>query len=254
MIRAGIIREVIAAKGAVRVNLPDADNTDTYELPVLHRNSKSSRHYHLPEVGDQVYVALDDNGEDGCVLGAIYSDADAPPFSSANQCGMVFSDSTTVKYDKNAHLMDIEFLDGTVLQYDAQSHSLSVSACGTVNVNVQGNAAVTSDKVISISAAQGIALTSPHNITLNSPQIALNTAALTCLDPDSLTGYCAATFKGNVNVESQSYNVDAAAITLKAPVAIQGSVTATGSITAEGSIIDSGSNTNHHTHPQYMLK
>lgn len=237
---AGIVSEVIAAKGAVRVTLPDADSTDTYELPVLHRNSKGSRHYHLPEIGEQVYIALDDNGEDGCVLGAIYSESDPPPFADGAQCGMVFSDSTTVKHDKNTHLTSVKFADGTSVQYDAQSHSLSVSACGTVNINVEGNAAVNSGKIVSISAAQGIALTAP--------QIALNTAALTCLDPTSASGYCAASFKGNVNVESQSFNVNAAAMTLKAPVNVQGSVTAT------GSIIDGGSNTNHHSHPEYKLK
>ena len=245
----GIVSEVLAAKGAVRVTLPDADNTDTYELPVLHRGSKASRHYHLPEPGDQVYVALDDNGEDGCVLGAIYSEADPPPFADAAECGMVFADSTSVKYDKNAHLMDIEFKDGTALRYDAQSHSLNVAACGTVNINVQGNAAVTSNSIISLTAAQGIALASPQSIALTAPQIALNTAALTCLDPTpGGTGYCAASFKGNVNVDSQNFNVKASALTLKAPVSVQGSVTATGSIT------DTGGNTNHHSHPEYMLK
>ena len=246
---AGIVSEVIAAKGAVRVTLPDADSTDTYELPVLHRNSKGSRHYHLPEVGEQVYVALDDNGEDGCVLGAIYSEADPPPFTDGAQCGMVFSDSTSVKYDQNAHLMDLEFPDGTSMQYDAQSHSLNVAACGTVNINVQGNAAVTSERTVSVNAAQGIALASPQSIALTAPQIALNTAALTCLDPTpGSTGYCAASFKGNVNVDSQSFKVTSQAMTLKAPVSVQGSVTAT------GSIIDGGSNTNHHSHPEYKLK
>lgn len=243
---AGIVSEVLAAKGAVRVTLPDADNADTYELPVLHRTSKASRHYHLPEAGDQVYVVLDDNGEDGCVLGAIYSEADPPPFTDAAKCGMVFSDSTAVKYDKNAHLMDVEFTDGTTLQYDARSHNLSVSACGTVNISVQGNTTVTSNRLVAINAAQGIALTAP--------QIALNTASLTCTDPTTELGYCNATFKGNVSVESQSFNVTSTAMTLKAPVAVQGTLATTGSITAEGSILDGGSNTNHHTHPQYMLK
>ena len=246
---AGIVSEVIANKGAVRVTLPDADNTDTYELPVLMRCSRGSRHYHLPAVGDQVYVALDDNGEDGCVLGAIYSEADPPPFSSADKCGMIFSDSTAVKYDQNVHLMDLEFPDGTTMQYNAQSHSLNVAACGTVNINVQGNAAVTSERTVSVNAAQGIALASPQSIALTAPQIALNTAALTCLDPTpGSTGYCAASFKGNVNVDSQSFKVTSQAMTLKAPVSVQGSVTAT------GSIIDGGTNTNHHSHPEYKLK
>lgn len=238
---AGIVSEVIANKGAVRVTLPDADNTDTYELPVLMRCSRGSRHYHLPAVGDQVYVALDDNGEDGCVLGAIYSEADPPPFSSADKCGMVFADSTSVKYDQNAHLMDIEFPDGTTVAYDAQSHrlDLTVGSNGTVTVTCPG--------AVAFNSAQSIALTAPR--------IALNTAALTCLDPTpGSTGYCAASFKGNVNVDSQSFKVTSQAVTLKAPVSVQGDMTSTGSITASGSIIDGGTNTNHHSHPEYKLK
>lgn len=246
MLTAGIISEVLADRGKVRVALPDQDGTDTYDLPVLQRNTRGNRHYHLPDVGEQVYVALDDNGEDGCVLGSIYSEADPAPLADNAQTAMIFEDSTTVKYDRNAHLMTVEFGDGTSIQYDAQAHDLrlTVSSNGTINVTCAGRTKVTS-KAIELSAVESIAL--------NAPAIALNTAALTCTDPTAEHGYCNAAFKGNVTVESQSFNVASAAMTLKAPVAVQGSLTATGSITAAGSILDGGSNTNHHTHPQYQL-
>ena len=98
-------------------------------------------------------------------------------------------------------------------------------------------------------------MASPQSIALTAPQIALNTAALTCLDPTpGSTGYCSANFKGNVSVDSQSFKVTSQAMTLKAPVSVQGNMTSTGSITASGSIIDGGSNTNHHTHSEYMLR
>ena len=45
--------------------------------------------------------------EDGCILGAIYSDADAPPVSSPDKFRLQFKDGGSVEYDRSNGAMNI---------------------------------------------------------------------------------------------------------------------------------------------------
>lgn len=57
---------------------------------------EDNKDYWLPDVGEQVEVLLDANGEDGVILGAVYSDVDKPPFSDKNirEPGLLMVQST----------------------------------------------------------------------------------------------------------------------------------------------------------------
>ena len=68
--RIGTISAVDEARVMVRVRLPECDNLKSNWLAVLQRNSQDNKDYWLPDMGEQVEVLLDDNGEDGVVLGA----------------------------------------------------------------------------------------------------------------------------------------------------------------------------------------
>ena len=98
----------IDEKGArVRVRLADFDNMRTGWLPVMHLKTLRDKHYHLPESGEHVVVLLDVNGEDGVILGAVYSAADTPPVCSVDKHHIQFGDGAKIEYDRAEHRLTI---------------------------------------------------------------------------------------------------------------------------------------------------
>lgn len=92
----------------VRVRLPELDNLRTAWLPVLTRKSKRDKDYWLPDLGEHVAVLLDARGEDGVVLGAIFSEADAVPVASRDKWHRRFADNTELEYDRASHMLTIK--------------------------------------------------------------------------------------------------------------------------------------------------
>lgn len=103
----GTVSAVDADKVQARVRLPECDNLRTNWLNVLQRNTQDNKDYWLPDVGEQVEVLLDANGEDGVILGAVYSDVDKPPFSDKNVRGTKFSDGAEFSYNRASHTLTI---------------------------------------------------------------------------------------------------------------------------------------------------
>ena len=109
----------------VRVRLPDLDNLRTDWLPVLTRKSLRDKDYWLPDVGEHVAVLLDANGDDGVVLGAIYSDPDTVPVISRDKRHVRFGDGTWIEYDRAEHKLqihcvgDIEIVSDTHISFRA---------------------------------------------------------------------------------------------------------------------------------------
>lgn len=112
----------------VRVRLPDMDNLRTAWLPVGVRKTKLDQDYWLPDVGEHVAVLLDANGEDGVVLCAIYSEADAVPVASRDRWHR-------------------RFKDGTTLDYDRAAHQLTINCVGTINIVAAGAVTVQAPSV-----------------------------------------------------------------------------------------------------------
>ena len=224
-LRAGIIKEILADKGKVIVSLEQDDDSDSYELSVLQRNTLKNRHYHLPDVGEQVYVLMDEQATEGMVLGSIYSEADPPPIDNANKYYLEFEDGTSVEYDRKEH-----------------SLKLKVSSKGTIEIECEGNVSIQTDRNLSLNARQKIALTAP--------EIALNTAALTCSDPDAPTGIGRAVLKSNLDIQGHSFNLSSLNASVTAlQASLNGPLSVTGNISATGTILDTGGNSNHHVHP-----
>lgn len=103
----GIVSALEVASHRVRVRLPDLDDLETHWLPVLTLRSHRDRIEHLPDVGEHVAVLLDPRGEDGVVLGAIYSARDPAPGGGPDITSARFGDGTEVEYDRAAHRLTI---------------------------------------------------------------------------------------------------------------------------------------------------
>lgn len=101
--------------GFARVSLPDTDNLRTMWLPIAYPKTQDDECYWTYDSGEHVALLLDAQGEDGVIIGAIFSDADTPPVSDSNKFG-------------------IRFKDGAMLEYDRQTHTLSVTGVSKVIV------------------------------------------------------------------------------------------------------------------------
>ncbi|WP_054181146.1 MULTISPECIES: phage baseplate assembly protein V [Enterobacteriaceae] len=107
-LQTGTVSAVDADGVKARVRLPECDNMRTNWLDVLQRNTQNNKDYWLPDVGEQVKVLLDENGEDGVILGAVYSDIDKPSFSDKNVRGTTFSDGAEFSYHRGTHTLTIK--------------------------------------------------------------------------------------------------------------------------------------------------
>ncbi|MCT2386793.1 phage baseplate assembly protein V [Erwinia pyrifoliae] len=103
----GTVSAIDADKVQARVRLPECDNMRTNWLNVLQRNTQNNKDYWLPDVGEQVEVLLDANGEDGVILGAVYSDVDKPPFGNKDVRGTQYADGAEFSYNRATHTLTI---------------------------------------------------------------------------------------------------------------------------------------------------
>jgi phage baseplate assembly protein V len=120
--RVGIVQTQDVATARVRVTFHERDQMVSWWLPILRHGAQNDKDFWIPDIGEQVVCAMDEHDEDGCVLGTIFSQIDAPPGS--------------MTVDKR-HLM---VKDGAIFEYDRSSHTLLVTIppSGTINITVNG--------------------------------------------------------------------------------------------------------------------
>ncbi len=93
--------------GFARVRLPDAGNLRTMWLPIAYPKTQDDECYWTYDPGEQVAVLLDAQGEDGVILGAVFSDADTPPVTSPDKFGVRFKDGAELEYDRATHTLTV---------------------------------------------------------------------------------------------------------------------------------------------------
>lgn len=157
--RRGIVKQLDPAKARVKVLLPDEDQVLTDWLPVLMPFALGARAYWLPRQGSQVVVLLDEHGEDGVVMGALYSQTDPAPISAAKT-------------------LYIEAEDGTKVFVDPVAHQVTVDTPGQILLKATGNVAVQSQADVDVTATGHVntssATATVHattSITLDAPLV-----------------------------------------------------------------------------------
>lgn len=170
--RRGIVTELKASAAMVKVKFPDEDGMVSDWLPVLLPFTLGGRAYWLPRVNSQVVVLLDEHGEDGVVMGGIYSSADPAP-----SC--------------NADAFHVELEDGTAITLTAGKiiattpGDIEATAGGNLTANVSGNASATIGGSLDVQVS-GSATLKAASITLDGPVTCTKT--LTVTGPAALNG------------------------------------------------------------------
>lgn len=93
--------------GFARVRLTDLGNLRTMWLPIAYPKTQDDQCCWTYDIGEQVALLLDRRGEDGIILGAIYSDADKPPVTDPNKFMVRFKDGALLEYDRATHVLRI---------------------------------------------------------------------------------------------------------------------------------------------------
>lgn len=106
----GIVRELKPEKAQAKVEFEDEDGVSSYWLSVNSplASGGGSRVYAMPEVGSQVHCLIDWKGEDGTILGASYSDKDAPPATNPDHIAMKLKGGLELLFDKSAGTLNIK--------------------------------------------------------------------------------------------------------------------------------------------------
>ncbi|KWZ43737.1 baseplate protein [Burkholderia savannae] len=121
--------------GFARVRLTDLGNMRTMWLPIAYPKALEDQVCWTYDSGEQVAVLLDGRGEDGVILGAIYSDVDRPPVTDPNK-------------------FIVRFKDGAILEYDRATHVLSCIGMREVLVNAEAVVVVRAGAKVSVDAPE----------------------------------------------------------------------------------------------------
>ncbi|ELV2844213.1 phage baseplate assembly protein V [Enterobacter cloacae] len=225
----GIISDIDETAVRVRVTLPECDNLRSNWLPVLQRNTQENKDYWLPDIGEQVEVLLDNNGEDGVVLGAVYSTVDTAPLASRDK-----------RY--------VHFSDGAAFEYDRKSHQLTVNGgIEKIIIEVRDTTRLTSPQV-EVKAQHVLVTSDTVNVKATNVSIEASTVDVKALDV--AVNAPLTTFTGDVTIMKKltwlggmmgSGGVGSSAV-------ITGNVNVQGNVNVSGSVMDGGGNSNHHSH------
>lgn len=221
VLRFGTIVGVDEQAGSARVQLEDANKMVSYPLRVLQRRTLKDQHQEMPDLGEHVACIFSGQGfEQGLMLGAVYSDADACP-------GLP------------PHVWYRKFADGTVVMYDREEHKLTGAVKGEADLTVEKDANLKVLQKLTLDADDDILVRSGKTVTIEgAAAIILRTPRL--LIQGLLGKVCSAMMTATFRLfglleHSGNYSQ-------------QGSHSLSGDVNAGGSVIDSGGNTNHHSH------
>ena len=148
LFKIGDVSSIDPSKGTARVVFDDEDSLNSYDLPVMQRNTFGNHDYQMPEIGEDVLVMfLGPGQEDGFIIGSFYAGEVTPPESSADKRTVVFKDGTRFSYDRASHVFTAT-IEGSEIVFDRQNGSVKVPQGVTINcvkADVHASSKVTID-------------------------------------------------------------------------------------------------------------
>ena len=108
MLRFGIVSQIDPINVQARVSFEDDEST-SYWLPILQTKTLKDKFYAMPDIGEQVACLMDENSEDGVILGAIYSTEDISATQSEKQLSVNLEDGSYINADKENQTLTVAF-------------------------------------------------------------------------------------------------------------------------------------------------
>jgi len=108
MLRFGVVSQINPITVQARVNFGDDEST-SYWLPVMQTKTLKDKFYSMPDIGEQVVCLMDENSEDGVILGAIYSTEDTPITQSEKELSVNLEDGSIINVNKQTSTLSVVF-------------------------------------------------------------------------------------------------------------------------------------------------
>ena len=108
MLRFGIVSQIDPINVQARVNFEDDEST-SFWLPIIQTKTLKDKFYAIPDIGEQVACLMDENSEDGVILGAIYSTEDVSTTQSEKQLSVNLEDGSYINADKENKTLTVAF-------------------------------------------------------------------------------------------------------------------------------------------------
>ena len=108
MLKFGIVTKIDPKTARGRVRFAEDDH-QSFWLPILQAKTMNDKFYALPDAGEQVACLMDENWEDGVILGAIYSSEDIPKNQSQNEIALNLENGSFAHIDKETDTLTLAF-------------------------------------------------------------------------------------------------------------------------------------------------
>lgn len=205
MLRIGTITEIDPDKCYARVTfLDDGIVSDFLQICVM--GATGNKYFHVFDINEQVAVLMDENGEEGVIIGALYNDK--------NTAG------------GNADVPRVEFSDGSYIEYNRNTHEY--------NINVQGKVKITAATEVNIAANTEVKITSTAQVSITAPAVSVS-GNLTVAGSISAGGGTMTMSGGNISVDGNlTANGDITGATVKQGTVELGTHTHSGVTTGGG--------------------
>ena len=161
MLRFGTVTSINPKTARARVQFAE-DKMTSYWLAVLQNKTFKDKFYSMPAIGEQVACLMDENSEDGVILGAIYTVEDVPIIETEKQVSANFEDGTFANVDKETQTLTLSFPNIHLIGNITHEGTLSNSAGITSNADI-------TDKKSSMQAMRNIYNAHKHTGNQGSP-------------------------------------------------------------------------------------
>ncbi len=166
MLRFGIVSQIDPVNVQARVSFEDDEST-SYWLPILQTKTLKDKFYSMPDIGEQVACLMDENSEDGVILGAIYSTEDVSATQSEKQLSVNLEDGSYINADKENQTLTVAFSKMKLIG------NIEHEGTFTNTAGIKSNADIT-DKTSSMQAMREIYNPHTHKGNQGSPTSAPN--------------------------------------------------------------------------------
>lgn len=146
MLRFGKISSIDAVKGLYRVTFEEDDFVTT-PLPYLVRNSKFNKDESPFDEGEHVACLMDENCENGVILGATNTTSDSPDLGDKDTRRTLYKDGTFTQYDRKNKKLTIS-CEGDIEIIKSKNVSLKADTKVLIecdNVEIKGSLKVRDD-------------------------------------------------------------------------------------------------------------
>ena len=188
MLRFGNITEIDVSKCYARVKFLD-DGIVSAPLQIVVMGALSTKFFHIFDINEQVACLMDENSEDGVILGAVFSDDVTPDAGDKDVVRVLFPDDSSIEYNRNSHEYNIDIkgkinitadaevnLDAEVVNATATTINIEGATNITGATEITGNLIVTGNITASGTVTATTAVSTP---SLSGPGVSMSSGNIT---------------------------------------------------------------------------